>query len=239
VSTRAIVITGGSKGLGRAVAQLAWGRGYSVALIARGKEALEAAAQTLPSRGAQRCSVHPVDLVDEAATGEAFATIGREHAEAFALVNNAGTWAGRSPVRELSTAKLREALDLNLFSALHATQAFLRLPTELPHRAVVNVGATSSLRGGENVFAFSAGKMALRGMSQSLAKESWKDGVHVAHVVVDGLLDSERTLGMNPNFPDHRFLKCESVAATILHAIEQDPSCWTFEWDVRNRGASW
>jgi short-subunit dehydrogenase len=239
VSTRTIVITGGSKGLGRATAQLAWSQGYSVALIARGKDALEQAAQTLPGQGAQRCTVHPVDLVDEAATASAFAEIAREHPAPLALVNNAGTWAGRSPVRELSADALRRALDLNLFSALHATQAFLRIPTELPHRAVVNIGATSSLRGGENVFAFSAGKMALRGMSQSLAKESWKDGVHVAHVVVDGLLDSERTVGMNPNFPEHRFLKCESVAATILRAIEQEPSCWVFEWDVRNKGASW
>src|SRR5262249_45824081 len=144
-----------------------------------------------------------------------------------ALVNNAATWTGGKSVAELRSSELRSALDANLFSAFHATQAFLSISGPAPaERCIVNVGATSSLRGGANVFAFSAGKMALRAMSMSLARELWSRGVHVAHVVVDGLLDNERTRQLNPTWPVERFLSQEAVAHSILQCIEQDPSCW-------------
>jgi len=239
MNARTIIITGGSQGLGLAIAEAAWSQGYSIALLARSPERLDASQRLFAPRSSQTCTVHPVDLVDESATAAIFEDIGKQHGSVFALVNNAGTWTGGKKVCDLSAGDLRKALDLNLFSAFNATQAFLRLITTVPDRAIINIGATSSMRGGENVFAFSAGKMALRGLSQSLAKEVWREGVHVAHVVVDGVLDNERTRRLNPNLPNHRYLNQASVAATILRTIEQDPSCWTFEWDLRNQNASW
>lgn len=104
---------------------------------------------------------------------------------------------------------------------------------------IINVGATASTRGGVQTSPFSVAKSALRIYSQSLAKELGPEGVHVAHLIIDGLIDNERTKGLNPNSPPENFINSVSIAKSIIHVVEQDKSCWTFEWDVRPYNEKW
>ena len=99
--------------------------------------------------------------------------------------------------------------------------------------SVINIGATASKDSWPNVFPFCAGKGLLHQYTKALAREVGRNGVHVAHVTIDGMLDNERTRRLNPKLHTNRYLRCESVAKDIFRVIEQDSSCWTMEWDMR------
>ena len=91
-------------------------------------------------------------------------------------------------------------------------------------------GATSSVRGGDWL-AFSSAKFALRGLAQSLARELWPRGVHVAHVIIDGLIaaspgDAHRPVGEPILDPD-------KIADAYWHLAAQERSAWTLELDLR------
>ena len=236
---KTIAIAGGSQGLGLGVAKEALSRGYRVALLGRNKKSLEAAGLTLGSAG--KVTIHSVDLSNETQTQAALKEVASSHTSIRGLVNCAATWMGRKPSVEVTSDEMRKSFELNFLSAFHACRAIVadwttRGGGEL---AIVNVGATASLRGGVGSSAFCIAKSALRSFSQSLAKEMGPKGIHVAHLVIDGLIDNERTRGLNPGVDDATFMKPSSIANGILHVIEQDPSCWTFEWDVRPNNEKW
>lgn len=238
-----IVVTGASQGLGRAISQLAAQKGYPVAMLARQADRLNSAADAIRRLHPEnRISVHPVDLVREADVKAAFQAITETHGAIGAVINNAGTWTGGKEVGQMTTEFLRHSLDQNFFSAFHCIQAALelrRVRAEAHPLTIVNIGATASLRGGKKSAAFAVAKSALRILSQSLAKEMGPQGVHTAHVVIDGLINNERTKGLNPNRPPGDFMEPESIAAAVISLCEQPRDCWTFEMDLRPSNESW
>lgn len=238
-----IVITGASQGLGKTIALQAAQKGYPVALIARNRQKLDAAVDEIRKRyPTVRASVHPADLAQESEVRAGFRAIAEVHGPIGALINNAATWTGGQEVDGMTTEFLRGSLDLNFFSAFHCIQSVLELrraQLETSQLAIINIGATASLRGGKKSGAFAVAKAALRILSQSLAKELAPQGVHTAHVVIDGLINNERTKGLNPNRPPGDFMEPDSIAASVLHLCEQDRDCWTFEMDLRPSNETW
>lgn len=238
----AFVIAGGSRGLGRALAKEAYTLGYPVALLARGQEDLDKARKEILADGAkQTFSVHAVDLSDPAATEKAFSEIAKIHGNVGVLVNCMATWIPRKKAADLQYEDFQKSLQLNFFSAFNSTREVLQLreKSKSAPLAIINAGATASLRGGVQTSPFSVAKTALRSYSQSLAKELGPDGVHIAHVVIDGLIDNERTKGLNPDASPENFINSVSLAKSIIQVAEQDKSCWTFEWDVRPYNEKW
>jgi NAD(P)-dependent dehydrogenase (short-subunit alcohol dehydrogenase family) len=220
--------------LGATLAERAAALGHAVALLGRDTGRLEEARARAAAKGVA-ATAHAVDLRDEAATARAMGDVFAAHGAVRALVNCAATWTGGKEVRELSSAAFRSALDANFFVALHPILALLGAweRGDVTEGAIVNVGATASLRGGAKSAAFAVPKSALRVLSQSLAKELGPRGIHVAHVVVDGLLDNDRTRALNPGLPAERYLSSDALADGILRVIAEPKSCWTFEWDAR------
>ena len=97
---------------------------------------------------------------------------------------------------------------------------------------IILSGATAARRGGAKFAAFASAKFALRGLAQSLSREFGPRGIHVAHVVIDGLIDEPQS--------DRRFGPAElarmdpdAVARTYLGLATQHPSVWTHELDLR------
>ncbi len=229
----AIVITGASRGLGKAIALEAAHLGFPLALLARSRSDLEKAKSEIQrkTKTKKEISVHRVDLTQKMEVDQTISEVLREHGRVCALVNNAATWVAGS-LSQLTPEDILNSLNLNFFSAFHATQALLK-QRKKGDLALVNVGATASLQGWPEALPFCLGKGALRMYSQALAREFGPQGVHVAHLIVDGLLDNPRTRALNPQTPDHQFIHQDSVAKSVLSVIQQDPSAWTFEWDVR------
>ncbi len=235
------VITGGSQGLGSVIAAHAHQAGFPVALIGRSKTKLVAIEKKLRDHSGSQAKIttYALDLTNEKAVQSAFRDIQAAHGQVKALVNNAGTWTGGKTVDQLSRREMQGSLDLNFFTAFNATKAFLKMKRREPEVSIVNIGATSSLQGWEGVAAFCVAKNALRVLSQSLARELGPKGVHVAHLVIDGLLDNERTRKLNKKVAQDRFMNMDAVAKTVMHVALQEKSCWTFELDVRPHNENW
>ena len=108
---------------------------------------------------------------------------------------------------------------------------------------ILFTGATAALRGSANFAAFAGAKHALRALAQSMARELGPQGIHVAHVVVDGAIDTEF---IRSNFPERYALKeqdgilnPEHIAENYWHLHTQPRDAWTFELDLRPYMERW
>jgi NAD(P)-dependent dehydrogenase (short-subunit alcohol dehydrogenase family) len=98
---------------------------------------------------------------------------------------------------------------------------------------ILLTGATGSWRGGARFSCLAVGKFGLRALAQSLAREFGPRGIHVAHIIVDGQIDTPRLRAMAPNREKHTLLAPDAIAETYWHLHIQDATVWTLELDVR------
>jgi NAD(P)-dependent dehydrogenase (short-subunit alcohol dehydrogenase family) len=99
--------------------------------------------------------------------------------------------------------------------------------------AIIFTGATSSVRGRGGAVAFSSAKFAVRGLAESLAVELWPRGIHVAHVVIDGVIDTPKVRRRYKPSAREPLLKPEAIADSYWNLIRQDRSAWSLEIDLR------
>jgi len=115
----------------------------------------------------------------------------------------------------------------------------------LPRRrgVLIFTGATASLRGRANFGGFASAKAALRALAQSAAREFGPQGIHVAHVVVDGAIDGDRISTFLPDLKAQRgadgLLDPDAIADNFWHLYRQPRSAWTHELDVRPWAEAW
>jgi NAD(P)-dependent dehydrogenase (short-subunit alcohol dehydrogenase family) len=87
--------------------------------------------------------------------------------------------------------------------------------------------------------AFAPAKAAQRSLAESMARHLWPAGIHVALIVVDGVVDLESTRRRMPDKPDGFFIKPDDVAETAVWLTRQRPSAWSFEVEARPCGENW
>ena len=140
---------------------------------------------------------------------------------------------------DLSAAALEQAWQINTRGLLVAAQQVLPAMKRRGCGNIVVVGATASLRGGENFAAFASAKAAQRSLAQSMARHLGPQGVHVSLLIVDGVIDIPRTRKMFPERPHELFLNPDDIAATALFLTRQPRNAWTFEVDLRPSAENW
>jgi NAD(P)-dependent dehydrogenase (short-subunit alcohol dehydrogenase family) len=119
------------------------------------------------------------------------------------------------------------------------------LQSMLPCRSgtILFTGASASLRGRANFAAFNSAKAALRTMAQALAKEAGSEGIHVAHVIVDGVIDGEKVRQRFPEYVeklgDEALVKLTGIVDAYEFLYKQDKSAWSFELDLRTAVENW
>lgn len=108
---------------------------------------------------------------------------------------------------------------------------------------IVFTGATASVRGAEGFCAFAGGKHALRALAQSMSRELGPQGIHTAHVVIDGPIDTEWTRELFPDWftdrPEDGVMKPDDLAEIYWNLHSQPRAAWTFEQDVRTYVEPW
>ncbi|MGH8760360.1 MAG: SDR family NAD(P)-dependent oxidoreductase, partial [Burkholderiales bacterium] len=104
---------------------------------------------------------------------------------------------------------------------------------------IVVIGATASIKGGAHFAAFASAKAALRSLAQSLARQLGPENIHVAHVVIDGVVALERTRKLMPDRKDEFFMQPDAIADSVFHLTTQPRSAWTFELDLRPFAEKW
>ncbi len=102
--------------------------------------------------------------------------------------------------------------------------------------SILFTGATSSIRGRKGAPAFSSAKFAVRGLADALARELWPQGIHVAHIVVDGVIDTAAVRAEMPDAASGPLLNPDQMAETYWALTRQKPGAWTFELELRPKG---
>lgn len=226
-------VIGVGPGTGRALARRFARGGHRIALLSRSADALDAMAAEIGDAKAFACDASDPDRVREAII-EVETSLG----PVTHLLFNAGSGVFGG-IDEVDDAALEQAWRINALGLFAAAQAVAPRMRAAGRGSIVVTGATASLRGGASFLAFAQAKAAQRSIAQSLARKLGPEGIHVALIIVDGMIDLERTRARMPDAPDEKFLRPDAIADAAWYLAEQDPSAWTFELDLRPHVERW
>ncbi|MDB9248537.1 SDR family NAD(P)-dependent oxidoreductase [Halorubrum ezzemoulense] len=217
--TRTAVIAGVGPGLGESLARKFAAEGCRVALFARSADYLEDLAADLPDPG-EGLAV-PTDLTAVEQIRDGFETVREAFGPVDVLVNHASaaSWTG---LMDTSVEEFEESWAVNGRGAFACSQEAVGDMLETGGGTVVFTGATSSVRSLGGAIGFTAAKFAARGMAMDIAQEFGPDGVHVAHVVIDGQIDSPGVRERSPDRDGDTFLDPDEMAETYWHLVERD-----------------
>ena len=226
-------VVGVGEGNGAALARAFARTGMAVALLARRTDFTRDLARELSDARPYAC-----DVSDPSSVAHAFATIRIEMGDPATLVYNAGSgiWGD---VESITLDNFEAAWRVNAYGALAASREVIPAMKAVGSGTIIFIGATASRRGGPRTAAFAPAKAAQRSLAESMARSLWTQGIHVALIVIDAVVDLPGTRRNMPDKPDSFFLKPDDMAATAVWLAQQPPSAWTFEVDVRPFGENW
>jgi NAD(P)-dependent dehydrogenase (short-subunit alcohol dehydrogenase family) len=221
MSSGLVIVAGSGAGLGQALLRRFAAGGYTAVGLVR----------TLPEVIPAGFELVAADLADRVAVQSALRAVIDRHGPPRIVIHNAAELVIR-PFLELADQDFERCWRSMVLSAVHLGQMTIGPMVGAGGGAFIVSGATASLRGGAKFAAFASAKFALRGLTQSLAREFQSSGVHVAHVVIDGILDTERSRALH-TFDPSLMLKTKDVADTYWGLAHQPRSAWTHELDIR------
>lgn len=226
-------VVGVGPGNGAALARRFHREGYAVALLARSNEFSATLAKELEGSRAYAC-----DAGDEASLERTFAAIAAEMGPVEALLYNAGSgvWGN---IEEVSARDFEQSFRINALGAFVAAKQVIPAMKQAGRGNIVFIGATASRRGNVKTAAFAPAKAAQRSLAESLARYLWPAGVHVAIVILDGVVDLPRARKMMPDKPQSFFVSPDELAESVLALTQQKRSVWSFELEARPFGETW
>lgn len=190
---RIALITGASRGIGRAIAQRLAADGRHVILVSRSAPPLNDLKASIESAGG-KASVCTVDVGDRDAFGQAIEGVLKEHGRLDILINNAGITRDGLLLR-MSDEDWDEVLRVNLTSAFVACRAAARAMMKQRFGRIVNIASTSGLVGNAGQANYAAAKSALVGFTKTLARELGSKGI-TANVIAPGFVQTDMTSGL-------------------------------------------
>lgn len=230
---RTAVIAGVGPGLGGSLARKFAREGCQVGLFARSPDFIEELAADLEDTIGDGLAV-PTDVSDPEQVAQGFDRVREEFGPVDVLVNHASgaPWKG---VLDIDREEFDRALRVGVHGALYSSQEAASDMLDGGGGTILFTGATTAVRGREGAVGFSASKFGARGMAESMARELGPEGVHVAHVVVDGQILTPAVRETYPEQQRDEFLDPDAVAETYWHLVEQDRvDTMNFEVHVTN-----
>ncbi|GGX92920.1 short-chain dehydrogenase/reductase [Litchfieldella qijiaojingensis] len=226
-------IIGIGPGNGLALARRFTREGYDVAMLSRNLDRLKEWEAENPGTHA-----YQYDASDSEQATEVFTRIRQELGPVSVLLYNAGAGVFKS-AEDVSLDEFETTWRVNCYGLLVATQAVLGQLREHDQASLIVTGASAAWRGRAATAPFASAKAAQRSLAQSLARQLGPENIHVAYVVIDGVIDLPRTRQAMPDKPDEFFLDADAIADSIWFLTRQHRSAWTFELDVRPFAESW
>ncbi|HEY6477788.1 MAG TPA: SDR family NAD(P)-dependent oxidoreductase [Polyangia bacterium] len=227
------VVVGVGPGNGAALARRFHAAGYAVALLARSTSFTTDLARALEGARPYAC-----DVGDEASVARAFSAIASEMGPVEVLLYNAGTGVWGT-IEDVAAKDFEQSWRVNALGAFLSSKQVIGGMKKAGTGSIVFIGATASRRGNVKTAAFAPAKAAQRSLAESMARHLWPAGVHVALLILDGVVDLPRTRQMMSGKPDSFFIRPDDVAEVALQVARQPRSAWTFEQEVRPFGESW
>jgi len=227
------VITGVGGGNGASFSRRFTREGYRIVMLARNLAYLETLATEIPGSVAMEC-----DVRDPGAIQQVFARIHEEIGTVDTLIYNAGAgeWAS---IMDTSLEGMESSWATNTLGLVACAQQVIPSMTENGEGNIMVIGATASLRGGAQSTAFASAKAAQRSVAQSMARDLGPKGIHVGYLIIDGIIDIERTRARFPDRANDFFMQPDAIADSVYALTQQDRSAWAFEIDLRPYGEKW
>lgn len=214
------IVVGAGPGLGNALVHRFAKAGMAVAAVSRKGRA--------PEGDEYRARVvgYACDATIGVQVAATFAKVETELGVPDLVVFNVGTW-DRAGILDISDELFEQAWRTGCFGGFLVGRAATRIMLPRGRGTIIFTGATGSIRGGAGFAAFAVPKFGLRALAQSMARELGPKGIHVAHVIIDGMIDSEgapeSAQGMAPT----------AIAENYWRLHQQERSAWTHELDLR------
>jgi len=226
-------VVGVGPGNGEALARRFAADGYALALMARRTDLTTKLAAEL-----KRAKSYACDVADAASVEAAFAAARADLGEVDALIYNAGSgvWGN---VEEVKAEDLERSWRVNTLGLFLCARQAIPAMRRKGEGAIIVVGATASRRGAAGAAAFAQGKMAQRALAESMARHLWPAGLHVALIVVDGVVGGPVTRSRFQERPDDFFIDPAGVATIAADLVAQDRSAWSFEVEARPFKEKW
>jgi NAD(P)-dependent dehydrogenase (short-subunit alcohol dehydrogenase family) len=238
---RAALIVGAGDATGGAIARRFAREGFITCVTRRQADKLVPLVQAIQDAGGEAHGFGS-DARDEAAVSALVSTIERDIAPLEVVVFNIGANV-RFAVTETTERVYRKVWEMGALAGFLVGREAARVMLQRKQGSIIFTGATASLRGGPGFAAFAGAKHALRALAQSMARELGPQGIHVAHTVIDGAID---TAFIAENFPERYALKAEEGILNPEHIAEaywqlhcQPRSAWTHELDLRPWTETW
>jgi NAD(P)-dependent dehydrogenase (short-subunit alcohol dehydrogenase family) len=223
-------VIGVGPGLGAALARR-FAADYAVALVARNAEKLVELAREISAAGGTSLVV-PADVSKEQEIVGVFERIRRELGDTDVLLYNAamrpfGTLMDTKPSTFENTWRVSS------FGAFLAAQQVVPAMLQRRRGVILFTGATAGVKPFPTSAAFGPAKFAMRGLAYVMARNLGPEGIHVAWINVDGMIDMPAIHERFPQLKEEDMLKPSAIADTYWHLAHQDPSAWTLDIDVR------
>src|SRR5699024_1789677 len=240
-SKKAILVIGAGDATGSAIAKRFAREGYIACVTRRNADKLKPLIDEITAQGGQaygfgsdaRAEDEMIDLVQ---------TIEKDIAPIEVAVFNIGANV-RFPITETTARVYYKVWEMGCFAGFLMGREVSKVMLPRKRGTIIFTGATASLRGGSGFAAFAGAKNALRALAQRMARVLWLQGIHVAHSVIDGEIDSTF---IQDNFPERSATKYQggildppSIAEAYWQIHLQPRDAWTHEFDLRPWMESW
>jgi NAD(P)-dependent dehydrogenase (short-subunit alcohol dehydrogenase family) len=238
------LLVGAGDAIGAAAARRFAAGGYCVCVARRDSEKSSKVVQEIVALGGAAHAVSS-DVRNEEAVQALFAQVEAELGPVEVCLFNAGANV-KAPLIETSSRLVFKAWELACYGGFLTGREAARYMVPRGHGTILFTGATASVRGGSGFAAFAAAKFGLRALAQSMGRELAPKNIHVAHLIIDGAIDSEAihrrlsaATGTMPDLAPDSLIQTSSVAEAYWALHNQSRDGWTHELDLRPYVERW
>lgn len=226
--TETALVVGAGTGLGAALVRCFTAAGMGVAAALRAPDKLSPLMEELSGRA----RTYACDATDETGVRGLFESVAADLGEPTLVVYNASAFLKKSFL-ETTPEELERCWRVGCLGGFMVGQAAARIMVPKGAGTILFTGATASLRGGAGFLNMAVPKFGLRALSQSMAREFGSQGIHVAHVIIDGQIMSKARAKLAKERPPDGLLDADAIARNYLDLHRQHRSAWTQELDLR------
>ncbi len=224
-------IVGVGPGLSAALARRFAAEGHAIALLSRSAEHRTPVIEAIEQQGGA-AQGFDCDAGGPGSVSQAFASIRESLGNPDILIYNAGSFAAGG-ILEMEPERFEAAWRVNCYGGFLAAREVLPAMLEAGAGTILFTGATAAIRGGAKFAGLAVGKFGLRALAQSLAREFAPQGIHIAHIVIDGQIGGPKNRERQPERAEETFLAPEAIAESYWQLYRQPRSAWTQELDLR------
>ena len=232
-SNKVCLVTGVGPGTGRAIVETFAGQGFQVAMLARNADRLDEIKAATPGTHSYPCDVTEFDHLRSVID-----TVADDLGVPDVIVHNA-VGGAFGDVLAVDPEVFERNFQVNAMALLHIAQAAAPRMIEQGGGAILCTGNTSAYRGKAGFAAFAPTKAAQRILAESMARSLGPQGIHVAYVAIDAVIDLAWTRKRMPDAADEFFCKPVDIAGEVYRISQQPKSAWSFESVIRPFGENW